>query len=107
MQLLALLPCGDAAKDLEILVLRHQLTVLRRQVPRPKLQPADGALLAAWVTEQARNLLLVLGSGDDGRPRGDDDRTLPQLDRLPAAPRRRRDGQPGREYHGDHRQPLQ
>jgi len=46
-QLLALLARGDAAKDLEILVLRHQLTVLRRQVPRPKLQPADRALLAA------------------------------------------------------------
>jgi hypothetical protein len=46
-QLLALLACGDATKDLEILVLRHQLTVLRRQVPRPKLQPADRALLAA------------------------------------------------------------
>ena len=46
-QLLALLARGDAAKDLEILVLRHQRTVLRRQVQRPKLQPADRALLAA------------------------------------------------------------
>jgi putative transposase len=46
-QLLALLARGDAAKDLEIFVLRHQLTVLCRQVPRPKLQPADRALLAA------------------------------------------------------------
>jgi putative transposase len=46
-QLLVLLARGDAAKDLEILVLRHQLTVLRRQVPRPKLEPADRALLAA------------------------------------------------------------
>jgi len=46
-QLLALLARGDAAKDLEILVLCHQLTVLRRQVQRPKLQPADRALLAA------------------------------------------------------------
>ncbi|HZD00491.1 MAG TPA: hypothetical protein VFA46_09975 [Actinomycetes bacterium] len=27
-QLLVLLACGDATKDLEILVLRHQLTVL-------------------------------------------------------------------------------
>jgi len=46
-QLLALLARGDATKDLEILVLRHQLIVLRRQVPRPKLEPADRALLAA------------------------------------------------------------
>jgi Homeodomain-like domain len=46
-QLLALLGRGDASKDLEILVLRHQLSVLRRQVPRPRLEPADRALLAA------------------------------------------------------------
>jgi transposase len=46
-QLLALLARGDAAKDLEILVLRHQLTVLRRKAPRPKLEPADRAPLAA------------------------------------------------------------
>jgi transposase len=46
-QLLAQLGRGDAAKDLEILVLRHQLAVLRRQTPRPKLEPADRALLAA------------------------------------------------------------
>jgi hypothetical protein len=46
-QLLVLLARGDAAKDLEILVLRHQLTVLRRQTPRPRLEPADRAMLAA------------------------------------------------------------
>jgi hypothetical protein len=46
-QLLVLLARGEAAKDLEILVLRHPLTGLRRQVPRPKLEPADRALLAA------------------------------------------------------------
>jgi hypothetical protein len=46
-QLLVLRAHGDAAKDLEILVLRHQLTVLRRQIGRPKLEPADRALLAA------------------------------------------------------------
>jgi len=45
--LLVLLARGDTAKDLEILVLRQQLTVLRRQVPRPRFEPADRALLAA------------------------------------------------------------
>ncbi len=38
---------GDAAKDIEILVLRHQLAVLRRQVNRPALEPADRVLLAS------------------------------------------------------------
>ena len=46
-QALVLLARGDAAKDLEILVLRHQLTVLRRRIPRPRFEPADRALLAA------------------------------------------------------------
>jgi putative transposase len=46
-QLLALLARSEAAKDLEILVLRHQLAVLRRQLAPPKLEPADRALLAA------------------------------------------------------------
>jgi putative transposase len=45
-RLLSLLARGDAAKDLEILVLRHQLGVLRRQISRPLFQTADRALLA-------------------------------------------------------------
>ncbi|MGW9031560.1 integrase [Streptomyces sp. NPDC055722] len=38
---------GNAAKDVELLVLRHQLAVLQRGVGQPKLEPADRVLLAA------------------------------------------------------------
>jgi putative transposase len=38
---------SEFAKDIELLVLRHQLVVLSRQQPRPSLRPADRALLAA------------------------------------------------------------
>jgi hypothetical protein len=58
-QVLVLLVRGDTAKDLEILVLRHQLAVLRRQIPRPRLEPADRALLAA-VSRAAPSPLVVL-----------------------------------------------
>ena len=46
-QMLVLLARGGAAKDLELMLLRHQLSVFRRQVPRPRLEPSDRALLAA------------------------------------------------------------
>ena len=38
---------SEDAKEVEILVLRHQLHVLKRQVKRPNLKPHDRALLAA------------------------------------------------------------
>jgi len=38
----------DRSKDAEILVLRHQLVVLQRQVPRARFGPSDRAILAAF-----------------------------------------------------------
>jgi len=38
---------GEATKDLEILILRQQLQVLRRTVGRPKFTPLDRVLLVA------------------------------------------------------------
>jgi hypothetical protein len=47
LQMLTQLARDDGAKDIELLVLRHQVAVLSRQVPRPKLERADRIVLAA------------------------------------------------------------
>jgi putative transposase len=47
-ELIVLLGRGDRVKELEILVLRHELSILRRQVSRPRVGPHDLLLLTAF-----------------------------------------------------------
>ncbi|MBA2471946.1 MAG: hypothetical protein H0V41_06765 [Pseudonocardiales bacterium] len=46
-ELLVLRARTDASKDVETLVLRHEVSVPHRQVARPRLRSVDRAVLAA------------------------------------------------------------
>ncbi|WP_240942254.1 hypothetical protein [Planosporangium thailandense] len=56
---LRLLPVGDRDKDAEILALRHQITILERQLGanRVTFAPEDRALLAALLAPLPRQVL--------------------------------------------------
>lgn len=47
LELVVLLGRRDRAKELEVLVLRHELSVLRRQIGPPRFELHDRVLLAA------------------------------------------------------------
>jgi transposase InsO family protein len=47
---------GEASKDVELVLLRHEISVLRRQLPRPRLEPADRLIMAAFARHLPRSL---------------------------------------------------
>ena len=86
---LVLLARSSTSKDVEILVLRHEIGVLRRQVARPKPDWADRAVMAALARLLPRYLRIqrIVTPGDPARlaPAPDQEQIdLPEHHRTPA-----------------------
>jgi putative transposase len=62
LELIVLVGRGDRAKELEILVFRHELSILRRQAGQPRFEAHDRVLLAAFsrmLPRRSWNVFLV------------------------------------------------
>ena len=76
------------SKDLEIIVLRHQLAVLRRQVERPAITDHDRTLLGAVAQAQPRRLRASWIVTPDTVPRWHRRRVAPHWTHPPRRPGR-------------------
>jgi putative transposase len=87
LNLLLLFGRSSASKYVELLVLRHEVAVLRRASPKHRLDWADRAVFAALV----RALPTVLRGASDWSRRASTIRRVLKWLRIPPAPVRRTD----------------
>jgi hypothetical protein len=98
---LVLLGRSTASKDIELLVLRHEVAVLRRTKPKPRLAWADRAILAALtrlLPRTVRMQRLVTRAPSPGQKEMD----LPEPDSPPTCQR----GDHRADRAARHREPL-